>query len=150
MGEPAVSSSVRIGALAERTGCSVPTLRYYEEIGLIRPSARTPSGHRVYDQRTAQLLGFIRRCRDLDFSLEQVRVLLSLVDSAADCTGARDVAARHLREVRAKLLELMTVERGLARFVEVCNSTCLGGPSSNCNIFRDLGLEGSGAGKGCC
>jgi MerR family copper efflux transcriptional regulator len=148
MGKPAaVSSSVRIGALAERSGCSVPTIRYYEEIGLIR-AARSASGHRVYDQRTAQLLGFVRRCRDLGFSLEQVRVLLSLADSAADCTGARDVAAQHLREVRAKLLELMTVERGLVRFVEVCNSTCLGGPSSNCNIFRDLGLDSNGA--GCC
>ena len=142
------SGSVRIGALAARTGCSVPTLRYYEEIGLLRPAGRSPSGHRVYDDGTARLVGFIRRCRDLDFSLEQVRTLLSLADGAADCTGARDVAAQHLREVRAKLLELMTVERGLARFVEVCNSTCLGGPSSNCNILRDLGLDGTG--KGCC
>jgi MerR family transcriptional regulator, copper efflux regulator len=147
---PAVPSAARIGALSARTGCSVPTIRYYEEVGLIPAAARSPSGHRVYDDATAQLVGFIRRCRDFGFSLEQVRVLLSLARGGRDCAEARDIAAQHLRGVRARLLELMTLERGLARFVEVCNSSCVGGPATECNILRDLGLDGQAAGKGCC
>jgi DNA-binding transcriptional MerR regulator len=146
----ASSSSVRIGTLAAGSGCSVPTIRYYEEIGLIPHAARSHCGHRLYDERAAQLLRFIRRCRDLGFSIEQVRGLMSLAGSGRDCTAARDIAALHLREVRAQLLGLMTLERKLVRFVEVCNSTCLGGPSSNCNIFCDLGLDGAASGSGCC
>ena len=56
-----------IGGLAERTRCNVPTIRYYEEIGLIPPAKRRPSGHRYYDAAAAQLLTFIRHCRDFGF-----------------------------------------------------------------------------------
>jgi MerR family transcriptional regulator, copper efflux regulator len=140
---------VRIGALAAKTGCSIPTIRYYEEVGLIPPAARTESGHRVYQPAAAQLLGFIRRCRDFGFSLEQVRSLLSLAQGKKDCTEARDVAQEQLSTVRAKMLELMTLERTLAQFVDTCSATCAGGPAPKCNIIRDLGFDSSAA-AGCC
>jgi DNA-binding transcriptional MerR regulator len=142
--------AIRIGALAKQTGCSVPTIRYYEEVGLIPRATRSSSGHRVYDPATATLLGFVRRCRDFGFSVEQVRTLLSLARQGRDCDDARGVAQEHLKSVRAKMLELMTLERSLARFVDVCSSTCAGSPAPACNIFRDLGFEGAAAKQGCC
>ena len=66
---------LRIGALARISGCSVPTIRYYEEVGLIPAASRRSSGHRVYYARAIQLLSFIRRCRDFGFSIEQTRVM---------------------------------------------------------------------------
>lgn len=144
-----VSSPVRIGTLAAQTGCSVPTIRYYEEVGLIRPAQRTESGHRVYQPSAAQMLSFIRRCREIGFSIEQVRNLMSLAQGEKDCSKARDVAQEQLKNVRAKMLELMTLERTLAQFVDTCSSTCVGGPAPKCNILRDLGFEAKAA-AGCC
>ncbi|MCW7538002.1 helix-turn-helix domain-containing protein [Aquabacterium sp. A7-Y] len=116
---------VTIGVLAERTGVSVPTIRYYEEIGLIPPAQRRPSGHRIYDAAAQELLAFIRSCRDFSFSIEQVRALVSLSDSAErDCVQARDIAQRHLDEVRNKLTELRELECSLASFVASCTDTC--------------------------
>ena len=76
-----VQGELAIGALAERTGCSVPTIRYYEEIGLIPAARRRASGHRVYDAKSEELLTFIRRCRDFGFPVEQVRELVALSNS---------------------------------------------------------------------
>ena len=140
---------LRIGALAEQTGCTVPTIRYYEEVGLIPPAKRTDSGHRVYQPGAARVLGFIRRSRDFGFSIEQIRSLLSLAEGEKDCSEARDVAQEQLKSVRAKMLELMTLERTLAKFVDTCSSTCAGSPAPECNILRDLGLEAK-ATAGCC
>ena len=142
--------SVRIGELAARTGCSVPTIRYYEEVGLIPAARRRSSGHRVYDPSSEQLLGFIRRCRDFGFTLEQIRELLSLAESGKrDCVDARDIANAHLASVRARMLELMALERSLAKFVDTCTSTCAGGPAPDCSILKDLAPQG-GARQGCC
>src|SRR5689334_14880417 len=132
---------VRIGTLAEQTGCSVPTIRYYEEIGLIPRARRRSSGHRVYDPSAAQLIGFIRRCRDFGFTIEQVRSLASLSrNKLRDCSEARDIAQEHLNGVRARMLELMNMERTLARFVAACDKTCIGGQAPDCTILRDLNL----------
>lgn len=145
---------VRIGALAERAGCSVPTIRYYEEIGLIPRARRRSSGHRVYDPSAVQLIGFIRRCRDFGFTIEQVRSLASLSrNKLRDCTEARDIAQAHLKGVRAKMLELMTLERTLARFVDSCNEMCAGGKTPDCTILKDLTAGDAAAGPGrssCC
>jgi DNA-binding transcriptional MerR regulator len=140
---------VRIGVLAAQTGCTVPTIRYYEEVGLIPPALRTHSGHRVYQPSAARLLGFVRRCRDFGFSIEQVRTLLSLAEGQKDCAEARDIAQEQLKCLRTKMLELMTLERTLTQFVNTCSSTCAGGPAPKCNILRDLGFE-SNAGADCC
>jgi DNA-binding transcriptional MerR regulator len=135
----AQTEPVRIGALADQTGCSVPTIRYYEEIGLIPRARRRSSGHRVYDASAAQLIGFIRRCRDFGFTIEQIRSLASLTrNKTRDCVEARDIAQEHLGGVRAKMLELMTLERTLARFVDACDKNCAGGKAPDCTILKDL------------
>jgi len=142
-----------IGALAERTGCNVPTIRYYEEIGLIPPAQRRPNGHRVYDAAAQELLTFIRSCRDFGFSIEQVRALVSLTHSAdRDCVEARDIAQAHLEAVRSKLTELRVLERSLAKFVTSCTTACAGGPAAKCTILKDLGraTAATSAASNCC
>lgn len=135
-----MEASLTIGVLAERTGCNTPTIRYYEEIGLIPPAQRRPSGHRVYDAAAQDLLTFIRSCRDFGFSIEQVRALVSLTTSSdRDCVEARDIAQQHLESVRSKLTELRALERSLNKFVTSCTTACAGGPAPKCTILKDLG-----------
>ncbi|WP_441300137.1 MerR family transcriptional regulator, partial [Bradyrhizobium sp.] len=76
---------MRIGALAERTGTTVATIHYCEQIGLLRPPARS-GGQRIYDQVDVSRLAFIRRCRDFDLSIEAVGALLTLLDRHGSCT----------------------------------------------------------------
>ncbi|MEO8316887.1 MAG: helix-turn-helix domain-containing protein [Bradyrhizobium sp.] len=130
---------MRIGILAEMAGTTVPTVRYYEQIGLLRPAARQGGGQRTYDREDVRRLAFVRRCREFGFSIDEVRALLSLTgDRNASCTDARDLAGRHLEAVRSKLAELKALETSIASLVSTCNSTCAGGVATDCSIFVDL------------
>jgi len=141
-------NDLKIGALAAEAKCTVPTIRYYEDIGLLPKASRRERGHRVYGDADLRRLTFIRRCREFGFSIEQVRELVALVNSPErDCVAARDVAQIHLEEVRKKLKELGALEKSLKRFVSDCNTQCAGGPSSACVILEDLATPKSG---GCC
>lgn len=131
--------SLSIGELAERTGCSVPTIRFYEEIGLIPKAARTDGGRRTYATSDAKLLTFIRRCRDFGFPVEQVRDLVTLSTSHdRNCFEARDLASGHLQSVRDKIAEMKELEHSLEEFVERCDIQCAGGPAAECVILEDL------------
>lgn len=150
---PKIEAGLTIGALAQRAGCSVATIRYYEEIGLIPAAQRRESGHRCYDARAVELLTFIRHCRDFGFPIEQVRELVSLAGSEKrDCSETLDIAQAHLKSVRAKLAELRALERSLARFAKSCFDMCAGGPAAQCTIFKDLSSAGStsAAAASCC
>ncbi len=150
MNSEATAADLPIGVLAGRTGCSVPTIRYYEEIGLIPKAKRRPSGHRVYDARSEELLTFIRRCRDFGFPVEQVRELVALSQSAdRDCFETLEIAQAHLSAVRAKLAELRGLEQSLARFAQACADTCAGGPAAQCTILKDMSVQPV-VSKGCC
>ncbi len=134
------AEGLTIGALAERTGCNVPTIRYYEEIGLVPKANRRPGGHRFYGEADLRRLTFIRRCRDFGFSVEQVRTLVTLTDDPnRNCYEARDLAQAHLDEVRQKLAELRALESSLEAFVDTCTAACSGGPGTQCAILEDLG-----------
>lgn len=136
--------NLSIGELAERTGCSVPTIRFYEEIGLIPKAARTDGGRRTYTESDTKLLTFIRRCRDFGFPVEQVRDLVTLSTSRdRNCFEARDLADGHLKSVREKITEMKALERSLQEFVERCEIECAGGPAAECVILDDLGGVGS-------
>lgn len=132
---------MRIGILAERTGTSVATIRYYEEIGVLRPARRQSGGQRAYDNEDVRRLSFVRRCREFGFPLSDVRSLLSLSgDRAASCDGARDLARTNLESIRRKLDELKGLERAIAAMVETCDAGCAGGPAPACSIFTDLSV----------
>ena len=144
-----------IGAVARQAGLTVPTVRYYEEVGLLPPAPRTGSGQRHYDAAAVRRLRFVRRCRDFGFSIDAVRDLIGLVDQPQrPCTEVRDIAAVHLAEVRRKLAELQALERGLAGFVAGCDSACAGGAAVDCTILEDLAppadRPGGAPARGCC
>lgn len=133
------NAPLTIGALAARTHCSVPTIRYYEEIGLLPSAHRAANGHRTYTRRDLTRLGFIKRCRDFGFPIEQVRVLTQLFeDGDRACREARDQAQVHLDTVRAKLAELRQLEASLELMVGSCDSTCSTGPARDCCILADM------------
>ena len=135
----ATNATLTIGALASRSGCPVPTIRYYEEVGLLHQARRRPNGHRVYSRADQDRLTFIRRSRDFGFSIEQIRGLLAMTeDPRRSCTEARDVAQTHLDAVRLKLKELRALEQGLAALVRTCSDQCLGGAAPGCTIFSEL------------
>lgn len=135
-----MSVALSIGFVARQSGCTVPTIRYYEEIGLLAPATRSDAGHRTYDEHAVHRLTFIRRCRDFGFSIDQVRELVGLADEPQrPCSEVRDIASSHLSEVRKKLAELQALEASLSAFVISCNTACVGGATVDCTILEDLG-----------
>lgn len=130
-------SGLTIGHLARRAKCSVPSVRYYEEIGLLPKARRLEGGHRVYDPQDVQRAVFIRRCREFGFSIERIRHLLG-VSGGAPCSAARDIAQAHLDDIRSKLRELVALEASLARFVSNCTAGCGDSVARNCSLFDDL------------
>jgi DNA-binding transcriptional MerR regulator len=126
---------VRIGVLAERTGTTVPTIRYYEQIGLMRPAVRS-GGQRTYDNEDVRRLAFIRRCRAFDFSIDEIRLLLSLLQGGRSCTEARKLAEGRLAELRRRLDELKALEASIASLVTACAETCDGGAALDCVILQ--------------
>lgn len=128
-----------IGKLAKAAGVNTPTIRYYEEIGLLPEADRTASGQRAYGDGDLERLTFIRRCRDFGFSIDQVRLLAGLsISPDKDCRQVGDIARSHLKEVQEKMTELKALERSLQRFVARCDSVCCGGPGIECVVFEDL------------
>jgi DNA-binding transcriptional MerR regulator len=130
---------MRIGALARRTGTNVPTIRYYESIGLLAKAPRQEGNQRLYTEGDVERLTFIRRCRDFGFSVEQVRSLAALGrDRSRSCLELRDVAASHLDDIHTRIRELQRLARSLEAFVETCGTACAGGAGPDCTIIADL------------
>jgi MerR family mercuric resistance operon transcriptional regulator len=112
---------IQIGELSRRTGCNIETIRYYERIGLLPAPARSAGRYRVYETGDVRRLTFIRRARELGFTLDAVRALLGLSDDgSAACPEVRELAANHLAEVRARIADLQAMERVLADAVRRC------------------------------
>lgn len=133
--------NLAIGQLSSQTGCSVPTIRYYEKIGLLPSPGRALNGHRYYRENDLKRLTFIRRCRDFGFPIGDVRELVDLFeDGDRACLEVRDMAQARLDDVRAKLEEMRQLETSLASFVFSCNAACSGGLTKDCLIIEDLSL----------
>lgn len=113
--------SLSIGALSQQTGVHIETIRYYERVKMLAAPPRTGGGRRVYGQSHRRTLGFIRRARELGFSLDEIRALLELDGSGrASCAEVREIASRHLANVRAKLADLARLETVLSETVGQC------------------------------
>ena len=114
-------ASLSIGALSQQTGVHIETIRYYERVKMLAAPPRTEGGRRVYSQSYRRTLGFIRRARDLGFSLDEIRALLDLDGSGrASCAEVREIASHHLVNVRAKLADLARLETVLSEKVGQC------------------------------
>jgi len=124
-----------IGVLSRRTGCKVETIRYYERIGLLPAPSRSAGGHRLYGEDHLKRLTFIRRGRELGFSLDDIRGLLGLVDGGAyTCAEVKAVTLEHLGEVRRKLADLRRLERVLKGMAAECE----GGAVPDCPVIDAL------------
>lgn len=130
-----------IGWLSGQTGCNIETIRYYERIGLMPAPPRTEGGHRLYDEEHARRLTFIRRSRELGFTLEDVRGLLGLVDGGNyTCSEVKALTLGHRREVREKIADLRRLERTLGQI----SAQCEGGSIPDCPIIDALLAPGAG------
>lgn len=135
-----VEKAVAIGELSRRTGCNIETIRYYERIGLM-PAPPRRGRYRSYDGAHIARLGFVRRARELGFTLGEVRALLGLAAGGdATCAEVRDLAAAHLKDVRARIADLKRMERVLADSVQACNA----GEDPGCPLIHTLYAGPSG------
>jgi DNA-binding transcriptional MerR regulator len=128
-----------IGELAKQTGVKVVTIRYYEQIGLLQAPARTDKNYRRYTAEQVSRLSFVRRCRDLGFSLDQVRNLLRLAgeQTAPSCEEVCRIADEHLSEVEQKIGDLERLASELRRI----SSSCSGKRRmTNCGIIQALSV----------
>lgn len=127
--------SLTIGDLSKATNTKVETVRYYERIGLLPKPPRTSGNYRNYGEAELGRLSFIRRARDLGFSLDQVRALLSLYDDRnCDCAGIDRIANEHLGEVNRKIADLKALRRELKAVIDSCD----GGTIAECRIVEAL------------
>lgn len=128
--------TLSIGELGRRTGTKVETIRYYERIGLLIAPARTEGNYRAYGGAELNRLSFIRRARDLGFSIEQVRDLLALSDRRdQSCAEVDELAGAHLAEVERKIADLEALRRELSALLSQCRK----GTISTCLIIETLG-----------
>nr|WP_149536832.1 helix-turn-helix domain-containing protein [Siccirubricoccus phaeus] len=127
---------IPIGQLAREAGCKVQTVRWYEEIGLLPPAARTEGGHRLYGRPHRARLTFIRHAREFGFGLEAIRRLLDLAARPErPCGDAHALAVSQLAEVEAKLRRLAALRDELAR---LAGSGCSGGVAAECRVLGTL------------
>ena len=126
-----------IGALSRRTAVNIETIRYYEKIGLLPSPPRTEGGHRLYRDAHMKRLIFIRRSRELGFTLDEIRNLLGLVEGGYACGQVQEAALDHLKNIRRKIADLRRMERTLAETA----ARCEGGTAPDCPIIDVLSQE---------
>jgi DNA-binding transcriptional MerR regulator len=143
--ETAASTELTIGELAARAGVTAEAIRYYEREGVVPAAARGgPGRYRRYKEADTARLRFIRRARDLGFSLDEVRGLLALAEGnpGRSCTDVNSIARSHLAQVDAKLAQLTTLRTELDRIIASCDGVV---PVRECEILASLsGGEGHG------
>lgn len=126
---------MRIGELAQRTGCQAETIRYYERAGILPQPWRARNNYRSYDQAHYRRLRFVLRCRELGFSLEEVRTLLGLMDGGDySCAEVKALASEHLAAVRERIRGLREMESGLNELIAQCS----GDTSPDCSLLETL------------
>lgn len=124
-----------IGALAQMTGIHIETIRYYERIGILPKISRSAGGHRQYEPDQVKRLKFVKRSRELGFSLDDIRALIGLVDGDNyTCAQVKALTEPHLDDVRAKIADLKKMERALSDMVAQCS----GNKVPNCPIIDVL------------
>jgi Predicted transcriptional regulators len=132
--------SMVIGKLSAETGVKVPTIRYYEEIGLLPPPGRTGSNRRVYPDAAVRRLRFIRHARDLGFEIEAIRQLLALADQPdRPCGDADSIAHVHLADIESKISRLTALRDEVRHMVE----DCAHGHIRQCRVIEVLADHGN-------
>ncbi len=127
---------MKIGELARITGIQVETIRYYEREGLLPVAGRTEGNYRIYSEDHSERLSFIRNCRKLDMTLDEIRVLLRFKDSPQEnCGGVNSLLDEHIRHVTDRIGELRQLEQHLRELRQTCNKTQ---EAAHCGILNEL------------
>lgn len=127
-----------IGAVSKETSVHIETIRYYERIGLIPEPDRTAGGNRQYDFEQLRRLSFVKRCRELDFSIDEIRSLLKMTDSQNyTCADVHEVTVSHLDKVKAKIADLQRMQSLLEAMAKECSC----GDVPDCPIVDTLLLD---------
>jgi len=127
--------SFPIGEVAKQTGVKVPTIRYYEQIGLLPLPPRTKGNRRCYRHGEVQRLAFIRHARDLGFEIEDIRTLLALQDAPESSCGKIDaLVAEHLASVDSRIARLTALRAELRRMLQ----RCAGGRVAECRVIESI------------
>jgi MerR family transcriptional regulator, mercuric resistance operon regulatory protein len=135
---PSRAEILPIGELSRLSGVNIETIRYYERIKMLPPPPRTASGRRIYALTDLRTLAFVRRSRELGFSLDEIRALLQLGGpEKASCREVREIAAHRLEDIRAKLGDLKKLERLLAKTVAQCS----GKTAPDCPVLDILDIQ---------
>ena len=126
---------IPIGDVSQRTGCNIETIRYYERIGLL-PSPDRHGRYRRYGPPDVKRLVFVRRARELGFTLDEVRVLLKLSETGGTsaCTEVREISTAHLADVRQRIADLRAMERVLSSVIRECDA----GQQPGCRLIDAL------------
>jgi DNA-binding transcriptional MerR regulator len=130
-----IRGDVPIGTAARRSGVKVPTIRYWEEIGLLGVSPRSEGNRRLYDAAAVRRLAFIRHARELGFEVEAIRTLLDLQDNPGQpCSPADSIARARLADVEARIAQLEALKHELRRMIEGCSHDTI----SHCRVIEVL------------
>ena len=126
---------MNIGQASDASGVSAKMIRYYEQIGLIRPMGRTGNNYRVYGEEEVHILRFIKRARNLGFSLEETETLLKLwQDKDRTSAAVKDVAEQHVADLERRIAEM----QGMVKTLKHLSHCCSGDARPNCPILDDL------------
>ncbi|WP_371332032.1 helix-turn-helix domain-containing protein [Bosea sp. BIWAKO-01] len=132
---PTRMRGITAGQLAKAASVNLETIRYYENIGLMPEPPRTRGGHRSYDEAHTRRLAFIRRARELGFTIEDVRALLALTNPEhTACAQVKEIALKHLMQVRSKIADLARLETILDATISRCTSE----PTAHCPVLDML------------
>jgi Cd(II)/Pb(II)-responsive transcriptional regulator len=131
-----MSHGINIGALAKRTQCQAETIRYYEREGLLPPPARSQGNYRQYDTTHVERLSFIRHCRSLDMTLDEIRALLDFRDEPTrNCAEVSALLDEHVSHVADRIAQLRRLERQLKHLRGLCASP---GKAERCGILKEM------------
>lgn len=126
---------MQIGELSKRTDVNIETIRYYERAGILPAPERGTNNYRLYSEMHRRRLRFIRRARDLGFTLEEVKTFLSMVDGGDwTCARVKGLGERHLEDIRSRITDLRRMERALAEVV----GRCSGEETPDCSMLEAL------------
>lgn len=128
---------VPIGVAAQRAGVSARMVRHYETLGLLAPVARTDSGYRQYTEADVHALQFIRRARDLGFSMHEIATLLGLWQNKARASSqVKRIAQAHIDDLNQRIADMLAMQRTLQSLVQCCH----GDDRPDCPILDDLAM----------
>lgn len=139
---PPTGWPVSIGVAAQRAGVSARMVRHYETLGLLPPVARTDSGYRQYTEADVHALRFIRRARDLGFSIAEIATLLGLwQDKARASSQVKSIAQAHIDDLNQRIADMQAMQRTLQSLVQCCH----GDDRPDCPILEDLAANDNNA-----